>query len=162
MNIYIFTLCFTVSWLKIPLWWLNLTFSRTAHMLEGEEQKEDTNCSSENSETEKDFAPFKKVLNERNKSSSAFHNLRKKAYYMKSAWQSWDLRFLLEFPKRTKITRVHKTELHSNSSSDSSIPNYKPREELYFHPSGIQKRKCQDRHNEKLPPSLRYHLIQTI
>lgn len=54
-------------------------------MLEGEEQKEDTNCSSENSETEKDFAPFKKVLNERNKSSSAFHNLRKKAYYMKSA-----------------------------------------------------------------------------
>lgn len=127
-HLHLNALLYPIMTTKIPLWWLNCPFSRTAHLKEGGGQEEGTNCASENYETEKVFAPFKKVLNQKSKTSSALENLRKKAYYMKSAWQNWYLRFPFEFAKRTKITGVHNTELDSNSSSHNTVPNYGPRE----------------------------------
>lgn len=82
--LHLYTLLYPITTTKIPLWRLNWPFSRTVHLLEeGGGQEEDTNCTSENYETEKNFAPFKKVLNQRSKSSSALENLRKRLLYEK-------------------------------------------------------------------------------
>ena len=79
-----YTLLYPIMTTKIPLWQLNQPFSRTVHLLEeGGGQEEDTNCTSENYETEEDFAPFRKVLNQRSKSSSALENLRKSLLHEK-------------------------------------------------------------------------------
>lgn len=164
--LHLYILFYPIMTTKIHFWRLNWPFSRTVHLLqEGGGQEEDTNCASKNYEREKDFAPFKRFLI---KEVSHPQHLRiwEKAYYMKSAWQIWYLRFPLEFPKRTKIIRVHNTELCSNSSSDSTIPNYKSREkkERISIPQEYKRdnRKCQDRLDEKLPSLLCYDLIWTI
>lgn len=77
-HLHLNALLYPIMTTKIPLWWLNCPFSRTAHLEQGGGQEEGTNCASENYETEKVFAPFKKVLNQRSKTSSALENLRKK------------------------------------------------------------------------------------